>query len=186
MCYTYFLNMEKQYKVLSDLIADCSIVSYSGTFTGALLEAFVKQLDYKFGTDTKLDRKIFKIFVELAQNISMYSCDRVPAPKNQAEFTGSGIIIIKEYDDCFNLYAGNLAKTKDISIIQNKCKKINSLSRDELRAYKRELRRSPSMQGGGNIGLVQVVLTAENYINFEVKEIDNEHSFIIFNIEIFK
>lgn len=167
-------------------MADYSTVSYSGAFDGAVLSAFAKRVESTLSDNPKLNKKIFKIFVELAQNIALYSSDKV-VTEDQTNFNGYGIFIIKEYYDKFRLYAGNMAFSQDATIASEKCDKINTLSREELRQYKRELRKKPSSQkGGGNIGLVQVVLTANNEIDHQVISVDQNHAFLIFSVDINK
>ena len=172
--------------LLSELIADYRTVSYSGAFDGAVLSAFAKKVEKNLSTNRKLNKKIFKIFVELGQNIALYSSDKV-ITEDKTNFNGFGIFIIREYVDKFQLISGNMAFSKNAQIAIDKCKKINNLSREELRDYKRELRKQPAGQkGGGNIGLIQIVLTANNYIENKLIEVDKEHSFIILSVEINK
>ncbi len=173
-------------KLLVKLMAEYSTISYSGAFDGAVLSAFAKKVETSLTENPKLNKKIFKIFVELAQNIALYSSDKI-VTDDKTDFNGFGIFLIREYSDKYELIAGNMAFKEDATIASEKCDKINTLSREDLRQYKRELRKSPSNQkGGGNIGLVQVVLTANNSITHQVIEVDTNHSFIIFSVDIIK
>ncbi|MBN2662205.1 MAG: SiaB family protein kinase [Bacteroidales bacterium] len=172
--------------ILTELLADYKTISYSGAFDGAVLSAFAKKVEKDLSDNPKLNKKIFKIFVELAQNIALYSSDKV-ITDDKTNFNGFGIFIIREYAEKFQLISGNMAFREDAKIAQDKCVKINTLSREELRDYKRELRKRPAGQkGGGNIGLVQIVLTANNYVDNEIIEVDNHHSFLIFSVDIYK
>jgi hypothetical protein len=179
--------MDKETKhMLTELMADFMTISYSGAFDGAVLSAFAKKVESDLTGNPKLNKKIFKIFVELAQNIALYSSDKI-VTEDQSNFNGFGIFIIKEYINKFQLIAGNMAFKEDAKTAVSKCDKINAMSRSELREYKRKLRKKPASQkGGGNIGLVQIVLTANNYIEYKIIDVDNFHSFIIFSIEISK
>ena len=177
------MNKETNY-MLRELMADYLTISYSGAFDGAVLSAFAKKVESNLSVNPKLNKKIFKIFVELAQNIALYSSDKV-VTEDQTNFNGYGIFIIREYFDKFQLLAGNMAFKEDAGIASEKCEKINSLSREQLREFKRKLRKMPSAQkGGGNIGLVQIVLTANNNLDYQLIDVDPKHSFLIFSIEI--
>ena len=101
-------------------------------------------------------RKFFKIFIELAQNISLYSA-RSSSGFKEKDF-GEGALIINEYKDYFMFSAGNIVEKNKKSLLSGKCELINSLDRDGLRELRRKLRRKTHEQGGGNIGLVQVAL----------------------------
>ena len=171
--------------ILVELMADYMTISYSGAFDGAVLSAFAKKVEAST-TNKKINKKIFKIFVELAQNIALYSSDKV-VTEDQTNFNGYGIFIVREYIDRFQLLAGNMAFKEDAIIAGEKCETINSLSRIELRQFKRDMRKKPSEQkGGGNIGLVQIVLIANNYIDHKVISVDDKHSFLVFSIDIGK
>ncbi len=179
------MDTEKK-ELLSDLMADYMTVSYSGAFDGAVLAAFAKKVENDLSSNPKLNKKIFKIFVELAQNIALYASDKV-VTDDKSNFNGFGIFIIREYIDKFQLISGNMAFKEDAKIAIEKCEAISNMSRDELREYKRNLRKKPAGQkGGGNIGLIQIVLTANNDIDFQVIEVDRLHSFLIFSIDVSK
>ncbi len=172
--------------LISNLLADYMTISYTGAFDGAVLSAFAKKVEQDLSANPKLNKKIFKIFVELAQNIALYSSDKI-ITNDKTNFNGYGIFIIREFIDKYQLIAGNMAFKEDADIATSKCEKINSLSREELRDFKRQLRKRPAGQkGGGNIGLAQIVLTANNQIDYQIIEVDNSHSFLIFSIDINK
>lgn len=171
---------------LNELVADFMTISFSGTFDGGVLSAFAKQVENDLSQNPQLNKKIFKIFVELAQNIAMYSSDKIMTD-DQSNFNGYGIFIIKEYINKFNLVAANLAFKEDAKIALEKCDAINNMERKELREFKRNLRKKPAgNKGGGNIGLVQVVLTANSKIEYWSKEVDDKHTFIALSIDIMK
>jgi len=115
---------------LGELIADYLTISFSGTFDGGVLSAFAKQVENDLSPSPQLNKKIFKIFVELAQNIAMYSSDKVMTD-DQSNFNGYGIFIIKEYVDKFNLIAANMAFKEDAKIALEKCDVINNKTRGE-------------------------------------------------------
>jgi hypothetical protein len=172
--------------LISNLLADYMTISYTGAFDGAVLSAFAKKVEQDLSANPKLNKKIFKIFVELAQNIALYSSDKI-VTNDKTNFNGYGIFIIREFIDKYQLIAGNMAFKQDADIAVSKCEKINSLSREDLRDYKRQLRKQPARQkGGGNIGLAQIVLTANNSIDYQVIDVDKQHSFLIFSIDINK
>lgn len=171
---------------LLDLLTDIRVISYSGPFDGGVLSTIASKVENDLTDNPKLNKKILKVFIELAQNIALYSSDKV-ITDDKAAFNGFGIFMIKESFDKFILISGNMAFKEDAKIVEQKCEKINTLSRDELRDLKRELRKLPMGQkGGGNIGLVQMVLTANSKLDYQIIDVDNKHSFIILSIDINK
>ena len=106
-------------------------ISYKGPVDERIFRIigdYISSIDSEY---EKAGRKLFKIFFELAQNISSYSAEKITF-KNKKEI-GTGNLIIKEIEDNFVLITGNLVKNKDIIPIIEKCEYINSLDRDALR-----------------------------------------------------
>ena len=69
-----------------------------------------------------------------------------------------------------------------------KCELINSLDRESLREYRREQRRIASdvKKNSGNIGLIQVALTAESPLDIELTPINDEESFFSIAVKVEK
>ncbi len=180
-------NKEKA-KVLYDMYSFASqntIISYTGPFDSQVLAVLAANIEYSLSKNPRIRKKIFKIFIELAQNISYYSLEKLDAGDGN-EF-GIGILIIREFDNHFTFATGNIVDSKKISPVIHKCETINLLDRDSLRQYKRKLRNlPPGIKGGGNIGLVQVALTANNPLDYKLIPLSEEQSFYIINIKIDK
>jgi len=100
---------------------------------------------------------------------------------------GEIALVIGEFDEHFTFITGNVVKNEDVIPLINKCEKINSLDREGLRQYKREMRGLPSDgRDGANIGLIKVALTSENPLDIEVTPIDNEFSFFSLSVKVLK
>jgi hypothetical protein len=161
-------------------------VLYTGPFDSNVLTVLAQNLEYSLTVDPKVTKKLFKIFIELAQNIALYSAERVLNEIENA-YTGFGSIILKEFDDFFVFSSGNIAIKSDIDPVLKKCDTINSLTREELRDYKRQQRKMPpSKKGGGNIGLIQVALMAGNPLTYKIINIDDNQFFYIISVKISK
>ncbi len=125
--------------------------------------------------NAKSVKKLFRIFLELAQNISYYSAHKVRM--NDDKIIGTGSLLIKETDEHFILITGNPVKNDNIIPIIEKSEYINTLDRESLRRYKREERRRPQgVKGNAHIGLISVALTSANPLDIEVNPIDDTTS----------
>ncbi len=159
------------------------ILFYKGAFTEKTIAELNLGIKKLLGGETYLNKRVYSIFIELAQNISYYSAEK-NLIHGQNESAGVGTITIKEYPTYYTVFAANLVRIVDAFKITSKCNTINSLSREDLRGYKRRLRNQPSSSGSnGNIGLIQVALLANTKINYEIKPVDSEFSF--FSIEVY-
>ncbi len=170
---------------LDELKAEYLSIGYHGPFDGRVLGVFAREMEEKVSEQNNtVAKKLFKIFIELAQNIALYSVDRIIS---EAGDIGYGIFILKEYSDKYFLIAGNKAKSKDAFLAAEKCDTINSMSREKLREYKRTLRRKPpNDRGGGNIGLIQVALLSNSKLIYDIKNLDENYSFLTLGVSISK
>jgi len=163
------------------------IVSYIGPFDNNILTILAENIETSLWEDHYKGRKFFKIFIELAQNISLYSKEvSHPSEDDQA---GEGCLIINEYSDFFIFAAGNLVDKTDVLRLVEKCDKINTADREELRQMKRDLRNleHETVKGGGNIGLVHVALTSGYPLEYKLVDLqDNNEAFYIISVRIDK
>ncbi len=160
-------------------------ITYTGPFDAQVLSVLAKSIEYSLSENPRVNKKMFKIFLELAQNISYYSAEQ--SISKHGIKSGIGILVIQELNDHFIFATGNLIESSSAYKINKKCEKINSLSREQLRAYKRSQRKlPPGKKGGGNIGLIQVALTAENTLNYKLVPVDEMSYFFIVSTKIDK
>jgi len=160
-------------------------LSYKGPIDDQILQAFGIYIEGLLKESPKASRKVFKIFVELAQNISYYSAEKSILSNNKE--IGTGMVLISELPDSYTFMTGNLVQNDDIVSIIEKSEIINSLNREELREYKRQQRKlPPGRRGGAHIGLIQVALTSANPLDIEVNPVDDDHSFFSIAVKIDK
>ncbi len=162
-----------------------TVISYCGPFDAQVLSVIAENIEYSLSSNPRVSRKIFKIFIELAQNISFYSYEKQRT--EEGTMFGAGVLILREYEDYYSFSTGNMISNNSVLPLLQKCEAINILDREKLRHYKRKLRNMPSgVPGGGNIGLVQVALTADYPLEYNINPIDNQKSFYILNIRVKK
>lgn len=159
------------------------ILFYKGAFTEKAIAELNLGIKKLLGGESYLNKRVYSIFIELAQNISYYSAEKNMV-YGQNDSAGVGTMTIDDYPTHYRIFAANLVRMVDAFKIASKCNTINSLSREDLRGYKRRLRNQPSSSGSnGNIGLIQVALLANTKIHYEIKTVDSEFSF--FSIEVY-
>ncbi len=170
---------------LYNLANNKTLLSYTGIFDGQILSVIAENIESNLAQNPNASRKVFKIFLELAQNISFYSTEKQTNSKGKVN--GMGILILQEFEDHYSCSTGNMGNTEMLKEVIKKCETINILERDDLREYKRKLRSLPaSAKGGGNIGLVQVALTSGNPLAYKIIPITKTDSFYIVNTKINK
>jgi hypothetical protein len=162
------------------------LVSYKGSMNHDTLGEISRVLRHHANRiSLKVSRKLFAIFIEIAQNIAYYSCERNCLGKEYYD-AGIGSVIIKEYDNHYKIIAGNVVTKADADKIGTKFAQIAHLNREELREYKRTLRGQGEELNRGNIGLLQIILTAHNPLNIQLTPLDEQYSFYCLSTNVDK
>ena len=167
---------------------DDIIICYKGPFMERVLTIIGEKINILTNDDPRLNKKIFSIFIELAQNIAYYSEERHRESPDSDKTYGKGTFIISESRTSYKLTSANLIKKSWEQEILDKSELINKLDVEGLRKLKRELRNQPRHEGqlGGNIGLVDIALKAGSTLDVEVTDVDDQFSFFSLSIEIHK
>ncbi|MBN2893974.1 MAG: SiaB family protein kinase [Bacteroidales bacterium] len=160
------------------------IYEYDGFFD----QDHVKDFAFKLSKLTKdfdvTQRRLFYVFVELAQNVGFYSDQKAT---NGIKEVGKGHLIIYEKENHIGFIIGNVINTGALNVLHRKCRIINSMDRDSLREFKRHQRNLiPGTNGGAHIGLIMVALTTREKLNFRIREINDDFSFFTLNVKLLK
>lgn len=181
---------EKKNKGLIDLYSTMNdqdiIVYYKGPFDDVILAEIGNKIRKKAFDSPKAGKRLFAVFMELAQNISLYSYE-----KNRLESVGKwgvGTLVVYETPTAYVLTSGNMVKNDVLEQIRKKCEEINTLDRESLREMKRKYRTAEldSDHKGGNIGLIQVALKSDAPLDIDARQIDDDRSFFTISVSIFK
>jgi hypothetical protein len=161
------------------------IISYKGPVTDVILSEISRDIRSKVSVDPGASRKIFAIFMELAQNILFYSAEKVQFSK---EKEGIGILLLVQANDHYLFSCGNLVERIYLDDLIDGINLINSMDKEQLREYKRHQRNSPSPERskGAGFGLTQVAITSGNPISVSHTDVDTVHSFLSLSIQINK
>lgn len=162
-----FINKEYQ---------DRSLLIYQGVFTVNLISILGNQIRLLPDHDTLLLQRIFKIFIELSQNVSYYSAETVEIKKGI--FCGIGWVSIQEFNDYYRITTGNPIKPEHGPKLEQYCTEINSLDEEALRTLKRKTRAQAMIRDtNAQIGLIQTGLNSGNKLDFEVSVVNEPLKF---------
>jgi hypothetical protein len=166
---------------------DQIMICYKGPFMERVLVLLGEKINILLNDNPRLNKKIFSIFMELAQNIAYYSEERHKQSSSESDKTyGKGTFMIVEQHEYYTIISANLIKKSWEQEILDKSEMINNLDEDGLRKLKRELRNQPKYEGqmGGNIGLVEIALKAGSSLDVEIASVDDQYSFFSLSIDL--
>jgi hypothetical protein len=143
-------------------------LNYDGPFTIQVISIFAKLLENVLASEN-VKRKLYRIFIELAQNLALYSSNRVQLAEGSE--IGKGEVLITENTCNFKCTTINSVLKDQASFLMKNCSEINSTSTDLLRAKKKNLYKSANVEDtGAHIGLIMISIYSENPIGFEIIE----------------
>lgn len=179
------------YEFRNQIKANKIILSFEGSMSQAVLCGFVDVLNEQLSKyDEKLSdqsinkyivRRVFAVFVELAQNIQKYSAEFM-------DNSGIGIIVIRERSHDFIINSGNLINNPQIQNLSERCDQINQMSADELKKFYRSSLKLIRLEGktGGGVGLIEIARKSGHPIKYNVTPIDQQYSFFVFSAQVDK
>jgi hypothetical protein len=161
------------------------MICYRGPVSDIILREISKDIRAKFSDNVQISRKIFAIYMELAQNILYYSSEKINISERKDSV---GTILLTQNDTSFIFSCGNLVENIYLDELIESCKIINSMNREELREYKRQQRSSDRKERsrGAGIGLIQVALTSRHPLKAEYRKVDETHSFFSLAVKVGK
>lgn len=158
--------------------------SFKGIFHDQNMSFINNYIENSVEENTTSRSDLFRIFVELAQNIVQNSLDFCII---EGRKIGEGILMIHEETDFYEIISGNPAKSNDAGHLAVKCDTINRSTPDDLRTMKREFRKMEEGEAGNaHIGLIKMGIISGRKIVYDIEPIDNETSFITLRIQINK
>ncbi|MBN1949644.1 MAG: SiaB family protein kinase [Bacteroidales bacterium] len=162
-----------------------NLISYHGPINIDLVSFISNYLKQYIKADNSVIGRIYKVLIELIQNVSYYSADQY---SNLRSFgSGIGWFRIDAQNECFTITTGNKILKEHGPILLKNSEEINALDEEALRDLKRKTRSQANIRDiGAHIGLIQTGLITGNNLEIKVEPIDNEFSFLIISASVNK
>lgn len=150
------------------------LMSYHGSLNIHVVSALGRHLHENERIRPLLAKKLYKVFIELAQNVSYYSARQEVC--DNALFNGIGTVVIREWNDRYTITSENPIRPEHKEKLEVHCKGINQADRNTLRQLKRFTRNhEEGHDQGAHIGLMQIGLLTENPLEYSFGSFD-EHT----------
>jgi len=162
-----------------------TLMIYKGAFTVNLISILGNQIRLLPEVDFRIVQKIFRIFMELTQNVSYYSAETVSVKSGVS--CGNGWVTLQNFDDDMRVTTGNRIKPEHGSKLIKYCSEINAFDEAQLRKLKRDIRsQALERDTGAQIGLIQTSIISGNKLDFKIITDDQENDFFILSTKTSK
>lgn len=129
--------------------------------------------------------KVFSMFIEQAQNILRYSADSI-AHHIPDQKLGGGIMMVGYEQQHYYVVCGNVIESHLIPKLSRYLTELRDMSKEELKQYYKERRKSeiPEDSKGAGLGFIELARKASHPIEFNFRSIDDNHSFFSLKTQI--
>ncbi len=157
---------------------------YRGNFTKNFTKNIIALAESNFKDQKSpedLKRKVYHVMVEGVQNISRHQA----APQEIDDIIFA-FFTIKRETGKYSLTTCNLVENDQVDNLTHKINEVNSLSKEELKAYHKEVLRSAkiSTKGGAGLGLIDIARRSGEKLNFQFNKASEGLSYFYLQTEI--
>jgi hypothetical protein len=162
------------------------ILFYKGNIDSDIINHILDSVEGKMveaNENPRLRKKVYNVLVESLQNL-FHHVDRVPSEFEDQKSEKFGLLAIKKSGKDYKIITGNFVHTENIEKLEEKIKRINRSSHDEIKElYKFILNHQRiSAKGGGGLGLVDIARKTGNKLDYIFIPYNNDYSFFYLNI----
>lgn len=162
-----------------------ALLIYKGVFTVNLISILGNHIRSLPDHDSRCLQRVFRIFVEISQNVSYYSEETMQVKEGMP--SGVGWVTIQEFSDYYSVTTGNIIKPEHAPKLEKYCSEINSLDGEELRTLKRKIRSEAMIrETGAQVGLIQTSILSGSKLDFILSDTKSEGAYFILSTKIIK
>jgi len=164
------------------------ILFYKGNIDSAIINHILDSVEGKMveeDENPRLRKKVYNVLVESLQNL-FHHVDKVPSEFEDQSAEKFGLLAVKKSGKDYKITTGNFVHTDNIEKLEEKIKRINRSSQEEIKElYKFILNHQRiSAKGGGGLGLVDIARKTGNKLDYTFIPYDSNYSFFYLNIII--
>ncbi len=169
---------------------DDVLIAFKGSITSELLTSILQIMETKMEDlheAPRTKKKVFNVLVECLQNLYHHIDDfEVQGSAEEVSEKKSAIFSISRTVESYNIVTGNFVSNENVTNLTNKINKINDLSRDELKAYYKQVLNNGeiSEKGGGGLGFIDIAKKSGEKLVYNLREIDESYSFFTLTVKI--
>lgn len=161
------------------------LLLFKGNITSDLVSSILAMTESKLDTleeAPKIKKKVFNVLVECLQNVYHHRENN----QSMSEEDNSAILMLGKKNDDYFIVTGNVLEANKVEGLDNRLKKLNVLSKEELKlAYKDVLaNKGFSEKGGAGLGFIDILRKSGQKLEYLFQDIDTDKSFFSLKVKI--
>lgn len=180
--------MKYIYELHKIMLSKKLILVYEGEFTQENTKVVLSMAENnmeKIGEENNIKRKVFNVMVECLQNICKHADEYKKVVTEEVE-DHPAIFMIGKGDDGYVVASGNAMLSDKVEALKDKLHHINSLDKEGLKIFYKEIITKGSMneRGGAGLGLIDMARKSGQKLEFDFEKIDTKYSFFSLQTKI--
>lgn len=167
------------------------MLSFKGNITSELLTSVLQIMESKLENldePPAVKKKVYNVLVECLQNLYHHT-DEMAAQEILHEENlskRSAIFMIGKVNDNYRIITGNYMLKNNIPTLKGKIDHVNSLDKEQLKTYYKEVLNNGTMsaKGGGGLGIIDIARKSGQKLDYDFMEVNDTFSFFTLNINI--
>lgn len=163
------------------------ILSFKGEINSDIISMVLQIMETKLDAVQEkgtVKKRIFNILVECMQNLYHH------AESENLQDTDRRAAMLEMFfdDEFYYITSGNFIKIEEVDKLRDRIERVNSLDKDDLRAYYREIldNNRISNKGGADLGMIDMAKKSGQKLDYEFTEVNDKVSFFGLKVKIGK
>jgi hypothetical protein len=178
----------KIYDIYKQLEERNVILSFKGMMTSELLTTILQIMESKmerFEERPKIKKKVFNVLVECLQNLYHHideDIDDIETEQNEL----NSLFMIAKTVSTYTITTGNYMKPKDVDSLRSKLDLINSMSKEELKTYYKQVLNEGTMssKGTAGLGMIDIARKSGKKLEYDFSPINDNLTFFSLSVKI--
>lgn len=181
--------MSSNYQRFREAHDSNQMISFKGEVTSDIITMILQIAESKLDAIDEsglIRKKIFNILVECLQNL--YHHAEPDLSGEGSPESRPGMIELWYDDDYYYIQIGNFIFNENIEKVRGRIDKINAFTKDELRAFYKEILDNDqiSAKGGAGLGMIDIARKSGEKLEIFFDPVNDKVSFFSLKIKIFK
>lgn len=165
------------------------LVDFHGEVSESRISEILNDVEQKLEVaeaDFKAQRKVYNVLVESLQNLYHHTDPFGSEALTNGEMKRIVRFVLGKEDDTYYILSANYIENGNIEPLKAKLDKINSLDKDGLRDYYKEVLDNGqySIHGGGGLGMIDIARKSKNKLDYHFDHVSNDFGLFILKIKV--